>query len=40
MSQEKVVETFDRWAEDGRDVGMEDGHGDAVRQVIARMGRG
>ena len=24
MSQEKVVETFDRWAENGRDVGMEE----------------
>ena len=37
MSQKKVAETFDRWAEDGRDVGMEEGHGDVVRQVLARM---
>ena len=37
MSQDKVVETFDRWAEEGRDKGMEEGHGDAVRQVIDRM---
>ena len=37
MSQKKVVETFDRWAEEGRDAGMEEGHGDVVRQVIARM---
>ena len=32
---EKVVETFDQWAENGRDAGMEEGHGDVVRQVIA-----
>lgn len=38
MSDEKVVETFDRWAEEGRDKGMEEGHGDVVRQVIERMG--
>jgi ubiquinone/menaquinone biosynthesis C-methylase UbiE len=37
MSQKKVVETFDEWAETGRDVGMEEGHGDVVRQAIARM---
>jgi ubiquinone/menaquinone biosynthesis C-methylase UbiE len=37
MSQEKVVETFDRWADEGRDKGMEDGHGDVVRQAIAKM---
>ena len=34
MSQEKVVETFDRWADEGRDEGMEKGHGNVVRQVI------
>ncbi len=37
MSQKKVVETFDRWAETGRDAGMEEGHGDVVRQALARM---
>ncbi len=37
MSQKKVVETFDLWAETGRDAGMEEGHGDVVRQAIARM---
>jgi len=37
MSDEKVVETFDRWADEGRDAGMEEGHGDVVRQVIAQM---
>lgn len=34
---EKVIETFDEWAENGRDVGMEEGHGDVVRQVVSRM---
>jgi ubiquinone/menaquinone biosynthesis C-methylase UbiE len=38
MSHEKIAETFDSWAEDGRHAGMEDGHGDVVRQVVARMG--
>lgn len=37
MSYEKVTETFDEWARTGRDVGMEDGHGDAVRQVLAKL---
>jgi ubiquinone/menaquinone biosynthesis C-methylase UbiE len=37
MSQEKVAETFDRWADEGRDEGMEEGHGDVVRQVIEKM---
>jgi len=40
MSKEKVVETFDRWADEGRDAGMEDGHGDVVRQVIEKIGIG
>ncbi len=40
MSQEKVAETFDRWAEEGRDAGMEEGHGDVVRQVIEKLGVG
>jgi len=34
---EKVVETFDQWAENGRDMGMEEGHGDVVRQVIEQL---
>jgi ubiquinone/menaquinone biosynthesis C-methylase UbiE len=34
---EKVVETFDQWAENGRDKGMEEGHGDVVRQVIEQL---
>jgi len=37
MSQEGVSETFDRWADLGRDAGMEEEHGDVVRQVVARM---
>lgn len=37
MSYEKVTATFDDWARTGRDVGMEDGHGDAVRQVLAKL---
>jgi SAM-dependent methyltransferase len=38
MSHERLAETFDQWAADGRDAKMEEEHGDAVRQVIARMG--
>ncbi len=37
MSNTRVVETFDRWAEEGRDAELEAGHGDVVRQVLARM---
>ena len=37
MSQKKVVETFDRWAAEGRDAGMEESHGDVVEQAIERM---
>ncbi len=37
MSQEKVVETFDRWADAGEDARMEEGHGDVVRQVIEAL---
>jgi ubiquinone/menaquinone biosynthesis C-methylase UbiE len=33
----KVVETFDRWAEEGRDAELEHEHGDVARQVIAAM---
>ncbi len=37
MSYEKVTTTFDEWARTGRDVGMEEGHGDAVRQVLEQL---
>ena len=37
MSHETIAALFDRWAESGRGEGMEAGHGDVVRQVIARM---
>ena len=37
MSREKLIETFDTWAQNGRDAGMEDGHGDVVKQVIEAM---
>ena len=37
MSHDKIREEFDAWAKDGRDAGMERGHGDVVRQVIAAM---
>jgi ubiquinone/menaquinone biosynthesis C-methylase UbiE len=33
----KVVETFDRWAEEGRDAELEHEHVDVARQVIAAM---
>jgi ubiquinone/menaquinone biosynthesis C-methylase UbiE len=33
----KVVETFDRWAQEGRDSELEREHEDVVRQVIAAM---
>jgi ubiquinone/menaquinone biosynthesis C-methylase UbiE len=33
----KVVETFDRWAEEGRDAELEREHEDVARQVIAAM---
>ena len=37
MSSQKVVETFDRWVDEGHDAGLEEGHGDVVRQVIESM---
>ena len=37
MSQNKAAALFDNWAQNGRDVGMEEGHGDVVRQVVAAM---
>lgn len=33
----KVVETFDRWAEEGRDAELENEHSDVVNQVIEAM---
>jgi len=33
----KVVETFDKWAEEGRDAELEHEHQDVARQVIAAM---
>jgi ubiquinone/menaquinone biosynthesis C-methylase UbiE len=33
----KVIETFDRWAEEGRDAELEHEHVDVARQVIADM---
>ena len=38
MSHELLAKTFDLWANDGRDAGMETEHGDVARQVIAKMG--
>lgn len=38
MSHEKIATKFDQWAKSGRGEGMEQGHGDVVRQVIAQMG--
>ena len=37
MSHEMIASTFDIWAGNGRAEQMEDGHGDVVRQVLARM---
>jgi SAM-dependent methyltransferase len=37
MSHQDISQTFDAWAESGRAERMEEGHGDVVRQVIARM---
>lgn len=37
MSHAEIVDVFDRWAENGRAESMENGHGDVVRQVVARM---
>jgi arsenite methyltransferase len=37
MSDDKTIEIFDVWAENGRDGGMEEGHGDTVEQVIEGM---
>jgi ubiquinone/menaquinone biosynthesis C-methylase UbiE len=37
MSDNKVADTFDQWADSGDDARMEDGHGDVVKQVVERM---
>ena len=37
MSHEKIAATFDEWARTGKDAGMEDGHGDVVRQVLESL---
>ena len=38
MTHENIISTFDSWAQDGRAEGMEEGHGDVVRQVISQLG--
>jgi ubiquinone/menaquinone biosynthesis C-methylase UbiE len=37
MSYDSITNTFDEWARTGRDVGMEEGHGDAVLQVLEQL---
>ncbi len=37
MNQQKVIETFDRWASEGRDAELEREHADVAKQVIADM---
>ena len=37
MSHENIVSTFNSWAQDGRAEGMEEGHGDVVRQVVSQL---
>jgi ubiquinone/menaquinone biosynthesis C-methylase UbiE len=37
MDHQTIGRLFDQWAGDGRDIGMESGHGDVVEQVIASM---
>ena len=37
MSHELIARVFDTWAQNGRAEAMESGHGDVVRQVIAKM---
>lgn len=37
MSHDRIATTFDTWATNGRAESMEHGHGDVVRQVIAKM---
>jgi ubiquinone/menaquinone biosynthesis C-methylase UbiE len=37
MTHDNIAATFDTWAKNGRAESMERGHGDVVRQVIAKM---
>jgi ubiquinone/menaquinone biosynthesis C-methylase UbiE len=37
MTHDRIATTFDTWAQNGRAESMEHGHGDVVRQVIAKM---
>jgi ubiquinone/menaquinone biosynthesis C-methylase UbiE len=37
MSHDRIAEVFDTWAKSGRAEAMESGHGDVVRQVLAKM---
>lgn len=37
MSHAAISTRFDEWADDGRGEAMEQGHGDVVRQVLARL---
>jgi ubiquinone/menaquinone biosynthesis C-methylase UbiE len=37
MTHDRIATTFDAWAKNGRAESMEEGHGDVVRQVIAKM---
>lgn len=37
MSHEQIARVFDTWAQNGRAEAMESGHGDVVRQVVAKM---
>ena len=38
MSHEILARTFDQWAADGRDAGMEREHGNVAMQVLAQLG--
>lgn len=38
MSHEKLANTFDQWAAEGRDAGMEAEHSNVVLQVLAQLG--
>jgi SAM-dependent methyltransferase len=38
VNHDAIAAKFDDWAETGRDVGMEEEHGDVVRQALALMG--
>lgn len=38
MSHEKLARTFDQWAAEGRDAGMQNEHSDVVVQVVEQLG--